>query len=133
MLALSALLKAGPSHAQEAAKIEGIAPEKQEEHPWSVLGKGGYLSPPIRGGTTPFGAGFGGAFGFTVSHIYIAASMIYFLGGTDVAISDHSLFYGLDFGYHLKLLDVGSGAFVLRPQISSGGVTTARRRGFPTA
>jgi hypothetical protein len=89
----------------------------------SLNGKAAYLAPPIRGGTTPFDTGLGGALGLTISGVYVGASVLYFLGGKDVTISDHSLFYGLELGYDLKLTRLGAGHLVLRPQVGGGGVT----------
>jgi hypothetical protein len=90
---------------------------------FNLNGKAAYLSPPIRGGTTPFDMGYGGALGVTISGVYVGASFIYFLGGKDVTLSDHSMFYGLEAGYAIKLAALGRGHLVLRPQLGGGGVS----------
>jgi hypothetical protein len=90
---------------------------------FNLNAKAAYLTPPIRGGTTPFDMGYGGALGITVSGVYVGASVIYFLGGRDVTISDHSLFYGLELGYAVNLASLGRGHLTLRPQVGAGGVS----------
>jgi hypothetical protein len=88
---------------------------------WRLGGRATYVSPPIRGGTSPFGAGFGGAIALVVSHVYVGASVVYFLGGSDVSISDHALTYGLELGYEIELVHFGNGNLLLRPQVGGGG------------
>lgn len=90
---------------------------------FNLNGKAAYLSPPIRGGTTPFDMGYGGALGVTISGVYVGASFVYFLGGKDVTLSDHSMFYGLEAGYAIPLAALGRGHLVLRPQVGGGGVS----------
>src|SRR5262249_42056568 len=76
---------------------------------------------PIRGGTTPFGFGFGGRAGLLYRHVYIGLNAIAYLGGTDIDISDRAILYGLELGYDVAI-DAGSGRFVVRPQVGIGGV-----------
>jgi hypothetical protein len=98
-------------------------PETLQNVTWALGGRVSYLSAPIRGGTTPFGAGFGGAFSFAVSNVYVGATLAYFLGGSDVNITDHALTYGLELGYEIGLVPLGRGRLVLRPQLGAGGAT----------
>jgi len=128
-LALCATI-AGQARADEDAQklVSADAPPAEQsltaqDVAFNLNGKAAYLSPPIRGGTTPFDMGYGGAFGVTISGVYIAASFMYFLGGTDVTLSDHSMFYGLEAGYAFKLARLGRGHLVLRPQLGAGGVS----------
>jgi hypothetical protein len=84
-------------------------------------GKLGYMTPPIRGGTTPFGAGFGARLGVAASGFYAGASVVDYLGGSDIGITDHALLYGAELGYGFRLELPASGEFfVIRPQIGVG-------------
>lgn len=85
-----------------------------------IGGVAGYMSPPIHGATTPFGAGFGGHLGLEIHGFYVGARAIYYLGGTDVDVSDHAVLYGAELGYSLLLGHVGRGSFTLRPQLGIG-------------
>ncbi len=90
---------------------------------FEVAALAGYLSPPIRGGTTPFGAGLSGRFGLVLSNVYIGGKLAGYLGGTDVDISDRSLLYGLELGYGFRLDAFGGTHFVVRPQVGAGAMT----------
>jgi hypothetical protein len=61
------------------------------------------LTSPIRGGTTPFGAGFGVRIGLDISGFYVGVSMLDFLGAKDVDVSCRALFFGAEFGYGFRL------------------------------
>jgi hypothetical protein len=95
--------------------------EAKAEQPQFELGaKVGYLSPPITGGTSPFGAGFGGRIGFSISGFYVGASVVDYLGGSDIDISNRALFYGVEVGYGLRVPLSSSTFFTLRPQVGVG-------------
>ena len=79
-----------------------------------------YTSGPIRGGTSPFGAGFGARLGLQISGFYAGISGLYFLGGTDVTLSDRALLYGLDLGYGFRFQPFAGGLFTLRPLVGIG-------------
>jgi hypothetical protein len=80
--------------------------------------RSGYTTVPIRGGVNPFGLGFGGRFGFNVSGFYLGASMMDFMGGSDVGATDQAWLFGGDFGYSLRV-----GPYLtIRPQLGVGDV-----------
>ena len=85
-----------------------------------LAAKAGYVSPPIRGGANPFGAGFGGRVGLVYSGFYIGASVVDFLGDKDVDVSYRALLYGLELGYGLRFPVLRDSTFTLRPQIGFG-------------
>jgi hypothetical protein len=92
--------------------------------PHAELGaRAGYYSPPIHGGTTPFGAGLGARFGYAFSHLYLGATGLGFFGGTDVDTSNHAALYGVEVGAHAFLLAGPSAYFVFRPHLGLGGVS----------
>jgi len=78
--------------------------------------RSGYITAPIRGGVNPFGIGFGGRFGFSVSGLYLGASAMDYLGGSDVGATDHAWLLGGEVGYSFRI-----GLHVtLRPQLGVG-------------
>jgi hypothetical protein len=79
-----------------------------------------YVTPPIRGGANPFGAGFGGRVGLVYSGFYVGASVLDFLGGSNVDVSYRAVLYGLEVGYGLRFPAFGGGSFTLRPQVGLG-------------
>ncbi|MFI5297039.1 MAG: hypothetical protein ACHREM_02995 [Polyangiales bacterium] len=85
-----------------------------------VAGKAGYLTSPIQGGTTPFGAGFGGRIGLALSSFYLGVSVVDYLGGSDVTLSDHALLYGLEVGFGAHVASLGSSTLSLRAQVGVG-------------
>jgi hypothetical protein len=85
-----------------------------------LAGKAGFLSAPIRGGTTPFGAGFGGRFGVDLARFYLGVSVVDYLGGSDVSLSDHAMLFGVEVGYGAPVATFGSSRLVLRPQLGVG-------------
>ena len=119
---------------RDAFADEPAAPETTAVEPpatpssWDFeLGaKVGYTTPPIAGGTSPFGVGFGGRAGFAVSHVYIGLSVVDYLGAKDVNVTDTALLYGAEIGVDLHLGDVGAGYFKLRPHVGGGGVAIFR-------
>src|SRR5262249_34099144 len=76
---------------------------------------------PIRGGTTPFGAGAGAKLGLAFQHVYVGLNGMAYLGGTDIDISDHALLGGAELGYGF-FVDLGGGRFTVPPLIRLGGV-----------
>ena len=86
-----------------------------------------YLSAPISGGTNPFGLGFGGRFGLTVHGFYTGFTIVDYLGGSDVALSDQSLLVGGEVGYGLVLHDFtrAHASLVLRPILGVGYVSVS--------
>lgn len=79
-----------------------------------------YVSPPIRGGVNPFGAGFGGRVGLVYSGLYVGVSVLDFLGGSDVELSYRALLYGLELGYGARLPAFAGTLLTLRPQLGVG-------------
>ena len=90
---------------------------------WELGGRASYLAPPIRGGSNPFGAGFGGRLGFSTSNVYLGVSVIDYLGSQDVDLTTHSLLYGGEVGYGFTV-QTGTGVFfTVRPEAGVGGLT----------
>ena len=87
---------------------------------FEIGGQVGYTTGPIRGGTNPFGAGFGGRLGFAFKSVYFGASIINYLGGNDVDVSYRSLLYGVELGYGFRLPVGGSATLTLRPLLGLG-------------
>ena len=79
-----------------------------------------YVTPPIRGGVNPFGAGFGGRIGLAYAGVYVGISVLDFLGGTDVDVSYRAMLYGLELGYGLRVPAFGRTVLTVRPQIGVG-------------
>jgi hypothetical protein len=104
-----------PAHVAEAAVL-----------PYELGGVVAYTSAPIRGGTSPFGAGFGGRLGASVSDFYFGIAVVGYLGGTDVDASESAVTYGGEMGYGLRLATFGPTTLTLRPSLGVGGVTISR-------
>ena len=81
---------------------------------------GDFLAAPIRGGTNPFGLGFGGRAGLVTSHVYVGFTIAQYLGGTDVTQSDMSLLAGGELGYGFVLHESSRWHLELRPIIGVG-------------
>jgi hypothetical protein len=129
---LSALLSAvvpGRASAQAAEP----PPEAQPEEPApassdgsgpplfvELAGQAAYVTPPIRGGTNPFGAGFGARIGLDFSGLYVGVSVMDFLGGKDVDVGYRALFYGLDVGYGVHVPAFGKASWLVRPRLGVG-------------
>ncbi len=94
---------------------------------WELAGNAGYLSAPIRGGTTPFGFGFGARFGMIVTGAYFGVNVVDYLGGTDVTLSDSALLFGGEIGYGVVLHEFESfhGTLVLRPLVGVGNAAVS--------
>jgi hypothetical protein len=112
-----------PAHTTPARTPAPIA-GAETQHSWAieVSGQCAYTTVPIRGGTTPFGVGFGGRFGVVAfGGVYLGISVVDYLGGTDIAISDRSIMGGLEIGYGFDIA-LGKGHLTLRPQLGVGDV-----------
>jgi hypothetical protein len=103
------------------------APPPSPASRWELAARAGYFTPPVRGGTTPFGAGFGARLGHAfASKLYLGVAGAGFLGGKDVDVTDRAALYGAELAYALGFPLGGDTAFVLRPEIGVGGVTIFR-------
>lgn len=85
----------------------------------------GYLTAPVRGGTSPFGAGFGARGGVEFSGVYIGGRITDFIGAKDVDVTYRSLLVGVEAGYGFRLLAFGETFFVLRPTVGAGDVAVS--------
>jgi hypothetical protein len=111
-----------------ADEPENVPPEPPSPpRNWDVeLGaEATYTSPPIRGGTSPFGAGFGARVGVNVSGFYAGLGALYYLGGSDVTLSDRALLYGLEVGYGFRVQPVSWAWFTVRPLVGVGDAAIA--------
>jgi len=79
-----------------------------------------YVTPPIHGGTNPFGAGFGGRVGLDLGGPYVGLSVVDFLGGRDVDVSYRALLYGAELGYGFRVPAFGAAFWLLRPRVGVG-------------
>jgi len=87
---------------------------------FEVGGEGDYVTAPIRGGTNPFGMGFGGRAAVTIGNLFFGAKVLDFLGGSDVDVSYRSLLAGVEAGYDFRVRAWGHTYFVVRPQLGVG-------------
>jgi hypothetical protein len=90
---------------------------------WELAGRASYLTPPIRGGTNPFGAGFGGRLGLSLANVYLGVTVIDYLGSTDVDLATHGLLYGGEVGYGFRIAAGASKLLTIRPEVGVGGLT----------
>jgi hypothetical protein len=118
-----AVTVAPAASAQETSAY--LAPAAHETE-WEMAAKASLLTPPVRGGTTPFGAGFGGRIGVTLADVYVGISAVDYLGATDVDTWSHGVLYGAEAGYGFRSRTRGGISFILRPQLGAGGVTIFR-------
>lgn len=116
-----ALVVPGAAFAQEAASAATVAASSTTT--WEIGGKASFLSPPIRGGTNPFGPGFGGRLGVSFGGLYVGASVVDYLGGQDVDLSAHAIMYGGELGYGITKSLGGGAGLTLRPSVSAGGLS----------
>jgi hypothetical protein len=78
----------------------------------------GYATDPSSGNTTinPMGLGIGARAGIVfLGGVYAGANFMYYTGGSDVGDSLHTILYGLEAGYGLKLA-----ILTIRPQVGVG-------------
>ena len=85
-----------------------------------VAGEATYVTPPIRGGATPFGAGLGARAGLDISGFYVGVSVLDFFGAKDVDVSYRALLYGVEVGYGVRIPAFASASWVLRPRLGAG-------------
>ena len=80
--------------------------------------RGGYGSAPIRGGNNPFGVALGGRLGFAIGGFYAGVSVVDYLGGNDVDLSDSAVLYGVELGYgfRFRVFSVTAPAAFLSPR-----------------
>jgi hypothetical protein len=113
-----------PDQSQNAAVMEAPAPTtpqaKGPKLDLELAALGGFLAAPIRGGTNPFGLGFGARAGMVASHIYVGATITKFLGESDVTQSDASLLGGVELGYGFVLHSSPHFHVELRPVVGVG-------------
>lgn len=100
--------------------IATTAPKVKANFDVELAALGDFLAAPIRGGTNPFGAGFGARAGLITSHVYVGATVTKYLGGTDVTQSDASLLGGVELGYGFVLHHSPHWHLELRPMIGVG-------------
>jgi hypothetical protein len=85
----------------------------------------GYATAPIRGGDNPFGIGFGGRIGLAFGGFYAGVSIVDYLGGKDVDLTDAALLYGLEAGYGWRWRVLSRSALTLRFQLGAGNAAIA--------
>jgi hypothetical protein len=77
-------------------------------------------NPVSGGGLNPLGFGLGGRAGVVLlDHLYGGVNLMYYLGGSDGPISEHTLMYGVEAGWGWKLADI----LTIRPQVGIGNAT----------
>ena len=113
-----------PAEMPETAAAEPLSSPPSWD--FELGAKVAYTTPPIAGGTSPFGIGFGGRAGFLISHVYVGLTVVDYFGGKDVDVTETALLYGAELGYDLRLAEVGAGYFKLRPRVGGGGVSIFR-------
>ena len=106
-----------------ACAQESWAEPTRAPTPWEISASAGYVTPPIRGGTTPFGAGLAARLGGNIGALYLGGRIAGFLGGSDVDVTDRSVLYGLELGYSLRAVTTESIRLTFRPQLGLGGLT----------
>ncbi len=139
---LATALLAGVARAQDwATPAEGeSAPPTEEPRPVAparpgdavavpleveLAGEAAFLTAPIRGGTNPFGAGFGGRAGLAYGGLYIGVSALDFLGGDDVDVSYRAILYGVEAGYGVRLGLAPGATLTLRPLVGVGDASVS--------
>jgi hypothetical protein len=128
--------------ARDASAQDLMGPSTSVDASWQSVDHGGsavalapnhelggivaFGSPPIRGGTNPFGVGFGARLGFVLSSLSFGASFVAFQGGTDVDTSEHALQVGGDLGYNARTRLSPDVWLTVRPQLGVGAVMVTR-------
>jgi hypothetical protein len=99
-----------------------MVPSKPSPIDWELAAFADYLTAPIRGGTNPFGLGFGGRVGLSVHGFYVGLTAADYLGGSDVNLSDQAFLIGAEIGYGAVLHDFESlhMKVLLRPMLGVG-------------
>ena len=113
----------GEPETRSASQVDGEVPPPPNV-PKTVFvelaGEVAYVTAPIRGGTNPFGAGFGVRAGIDFSGFYVGVSVLDFLGGKDVDVGYRSLLYGLEVGYGWRIPTSSTTFLLLRPRFGVG-------------
>jgi hypothetical protein len=96
-----------------------------------VGAKGGVATNPAdSGATNPLGFGLGARGGVNITSIYLGASLMYYLGGSQtlagVDASVHTLLYGLEAGYNIDLE-----ILTIRPQLGVGNASLVYSGSIP--
>lgn len=100
-----------------ARAVERDADAESSFH-FELGARGAYVSPPVRGGSNPFGLGAGGGLDFVFAHVVLGASVLAFRGtSTDDGSAETAILYGAEAGYELRPLPWLS----LRPMLGIGG------------
>lgn len=97
---------------------------------FEAAARAGYLSTPIRGGVNPFGTSLGARAGVDVGPLYLGASLLDCMGGSDNGATDQTLLPGIEVGYNARI----NGYFTLRPMVGVGdAILTHTEPGTPGA
>ncbi len=111
----------------EASASSDSPPSAAPSVDFELAGVVAYTTPPIRGGTSPFGIGLGGRAGLAFANgLYLGLDVVDYLGSKDVDVTDTALLYGVDVGYGFRLAQIGDGRLTLRPLVGAGGLTVFR-------
>ena len=123
--------------AEPALRAEGTTPDTPVDptvtasspphYVFEVAGRSGYATTPIRGGVNPFGLGFGARLGFDIWHLYLGATVMDYLGDSDVGATDQALLFGLELGWNAHI-----GRYLtLRPQMGFGETILSHTEPLP--
>jgi len=80
----------------------------------------GVGSNPTNSTINPLGFGIGARGGVSILGIYGGARVMYYLGGSEGPFSAHTLLYGVEGGFSIRLLD---DLLTIRPQLGVGNST----------
>ncbi len=80
----------------------------------------GLGSNPSNANVNPLGFGIGARGGVSIIGIYGGLRAIYYLGGEEAGVKFHSLQYGIEGGFNIRLLD---DLLTIRPQLGIGNYT----------
>ena len=117
---------AAPSRAENPESSPPVGPDHgMGKVDVELGGVASYMTGPIRGGTSPFGAGFGGRAGLDFGGFYVGGRVEDYLGGSDVHLSDKALLYGLELGFGFPLARIGGATVSLRPLVGVGDAAIA--------
>ena len=95
---------------------------------FEAAARAGYLSTPIRGGVNPFGTSLGARVGVDVGPVYVGASLLDCMGGSDSGATDRALLPGIEVGFSAHI----SQYLTLRPMVGLGdAILTHTEPGTP--
>lgn len=109
LASLAVVTTAQPAHALGPIDLE-------------IGAKAGVGTNPASGNNAlnPLGFGLGGRAGVVLfDHLYGGVNLMYYLGGSEGPVSEHTLLYGLEAGWGWKLVDI----LTIRPQVGIGNGT----------